>query len=162
VRRVTLGWLAAVVLAGCGGHSTASHGTTTAVVPKPGPGTVLYQGGSWAVVVDGLHATAQHLVGGSWQPDESGRVHVTILGPHKTAPARPQVAAELSSRSPLVESGLWVDGVELLEKGGGLTPTRGTIYGTTAGPLPSGRHVAVAYGRTSTHGAAIAWVFRVP
>ena len=37
--------------------------------------------------------------------------------------------SQLSAGSPLVESGLWVDGVELLEKGGGLTATKGTIYG---------------------------------
>ena len=83
----------------------------------------------------GAKATAHHRVDGAWQPDTSGAVHVAILGPKPgtTAPATPQVAAELSAPTALVESGLWVDGVELLQKGGGLTPTRGTIYGAPDG-----------------------------
>jgi hypothetical protein len=71
------------------------------------------------------------------------------------------VAAELSAPGPLVESALWVDGVELLEKGGGLTATRATIYGAPVAPLRRGRHVAVAYARTATTGTAVAKVFRV-
>ncbi len=63
--------------------------------------------------------------------------------------------------SPLVESGLWVDGTELLEKGGGLAPNRGTIYGAPSAPLSAGKHVAVAYGRTADHATAVAWSFRV-
>ena len=41
-----------------------------------------------------------HLVGGSWQPDASGAVKISILGPTRqsSAAAIPQVAAELSSR----------------------------------------------------------------
>ena len=54
-----------------------------------------------------------------------------------------------------------MDGQELLEKGGGLTPKRGTIYGAPAAPLRRGMHTAVAYARTATHGHAVAWTFRV-
>ncbi len=155
--------LVAVALAGCGGGSSkSSPPTTTApVVPKPGPGAVLYQSGSWAVVLAGKQASALRLVGGSWRADTSGAVHIAILGPHAKAAATPQVAVELSASSPLVESGLWVDGTELTVKGGGLTPTRGTIYGTPSLPLAKGQHVAVAYGRTATHATAVAWSFRV-
>ena len=135
------------VLAGCGGGSSG---------PKP-----LYESGDWRVVVDGGKATAEHKEGRSWVADTSGAVKISILGPHATAPTTPQVAAELSARSALVESALWVDGTELLEKGGGLTPTRGTIYGAPAAPLTKGTHVAVAYGRTATHANAVAWTFRV-
>jgi hypothetical protein len=56
---------------------------------------------------------------------------------------------------------LWVDGAQLLAKGGGLSPTRGTIYGAPDAPLASGKHVAVAYARTDGHGTAVAWSFRV-
>ena len=144
--------------AGCGSSSKP------AAPPTPGPGTVLYQGTAWAVVLDHGRALAQHLVAGRWRTDTSGAVKVSVLGPKpgSTAnPATPQVAAALSARSDLAESALWVDGVELLEKGGGLTPTRGTIYGAPAAPLKPGRHTAVAYARTATHATAVAWTFSV-
>jgi len=158
VRRFCLLLLAAA-LAGCGGDS--KHAATTVKKARPGPGQILYQRGAWAVVLDGNRASAQHLVDGSWRTDASGRVHVRILGPRGRAPSIPQVAAELSSNKPLVESALWVDGEELLEKGGGTSPTRGTIYGAVSDRLPAGTHVAVAYGRTATHATAVAWTFRV-
>ena len=112
-------------------------------------------------MLEGTHAVAAHLVGGRWRADVSGRVKISILGPRpgRTVASLPQVAAELSSKTPLVESGLWVDGKELAVKGGG-TPTSGTIYGAPAGDLAPGRHVAVAYGRTDTTGTARAWAFR--
>jgi hypothetical protein len=157
VRRIALLVLVAA-LAGCGGSPKPAAVTTTA---KPGPGKVLYRGGNWAVVLSGGRAQAQHLVVGTWQPDTSGVVKVAILGPHGTAPATPQVAAELSGKAPLVESGLWVDGTQLLVKGGGLSPTRGTIYGAPGAPLRPGKHVAVAYARTADHATAVAWSFRV-
>ncbi len=163
MRRVVLLLLVAV-LAGCGSSSQPKTAVTTTVsaTPKPGPGRVLYQAGGWAVVLHGTTARALHLTGARWQPDTSGAVKISILGPHATAAATPQVAAELSATSQLVESGLWVDGTELQEKGGGLTPTRGTIYGAPATPLAAGKHVAVAYARTAGHGTAVAWTFRVP
>ena len=79
----------------------------------------------------------------------------------KGNPPIPQVAAALSAGGDLVESALWVDGVELLEKGGGLTPTSGTIYGAPATALTRGRHTAIAYARTATHALAVAWTFSV-
>ena len=48
-----------------------------------------------------------------------------------------------------------------LEKGGGLTPTKGTIYGAPASPLARGKHTAIAYARTATHAYALAWTFSV-
>jgi hypothetical protein len=160
VRRIAL-VLFVAVLAGCGSSSKTSV-TTTVAAPKPGPGKVLYRNGDWAVVLSGGTARALHLAAGSWQPDTTGLVKVSILGPLGTAAARPQVAAELSANAPLVESGLWVDGVELLAKGGGLKPNRGTIYGAPDGALAPGKHVAVAYARTADHATAVAWSFRVP
>ena len=155
--------LAALVstLAACGSSSKAVVTTTRATPPKPGPGKVLYQSGNWAVVVSGDTARVLRLSGGRWRPDTSGLVKVSILGPRGVAAATPQVAAELSAHAPLVQSALWVDGTELLEKGGGLTPTRGTIYGAPSAPLAKGKHVAVAYARTAGHGTAVAWSFLV-
>jgi hypothetical protein len=126
----------------------------------------LYNAGGWAVVQatapGRARAWAVRRVGDRWRVDRSQRVKVRVLGPDpgtKTAPV-PQIAAELVAPAPLVESGLWVDGVPLEVKGGG-TPRRGTIYGAPTSPLARGMHVAVAYGRTAGTGTAVAWTFRV-
>jgi hypothetical protein len=148
----------AVVLAGCGGSKSA---TTTTSTGPPGPGTTLYAGGDWAVVLDGDKATAFHRVAGSWKPDTSGAVKVRILAPEGKVAPTPQMAVELSAGKPLIESGMWADRQEILVKGGGLTSTKGTIYGAPATPFTKGTHVAVAYARTAQHATAVAWTFRV-
>jgi hypothetical protein len=160
--------LALVLLAaGCGSSSDEAEPTTTAAATRPSPtsaypGTALYEGGDWAVVTSGDEAVALHFAGGEWRPDRSGTVKVEFLGPDgRVATATPQVAAQLSAPTRLAESALWVDGVELLAKGGGLTPTKGTIYGAPSEPLAPGKHVAVAYARTATAGTAVAKVFTV-
>jgi len=158
VRRLVL-LLAAVALAGCG--SSSNNTATTSAAAPPGPGTTLYAGGDWAVVLDGTHATAFHRVAGTWKPDTSRAVKIRILGPDGKVAPTPQVATELTAAKPLIESGMWVDGTELLVKGGGLTRTKGTIYGAPATPLAKGTHVAVAYARTAHHATAVAWSFRV-
>lgn len=145
--RVLVLALLVTALAGCGGSST-----------KP-----LYESGDWRVVVTNGKATAEHRVDGKWRPDTSRAVHVAILGPRPgtIAPARPQVAAELTAGAALVESGLWVDGVALFQKGGSLSPMRETTYGAPDSALAKGTHTAVAYARTATHATAVAWTFRV-
>ena len=157
--------LAALVLAACGSSkSTSPPATTTPPSPAAGipGGEALYVGGNWAVVLAGDQAVAVHLVEGTWHPDRSGRVRIAVLGPKpgSVAPSLPQVAAELRAPKPLVETGLWVDGKELVVKGGG-SPLHATIYGAPTGHLSRGRHVAIAYGRTDATGAAHAWSFRV-
>ena len=149
----------AVIAVGCGSSAAKQSGS-----PTPGPGQVVYQGTEWAVVIDGGKASAQHLVGDAWRPARQGTVKIRVLGPKPGSegnPNIPQVAAALSAGDDLAESALWVDGVELLEKGGGLTPTKGTIYGAPAAPLAKGRHTAIAYARTGTHAFAVAWTFSV-
>jgi hypothetical protein len=157
VRRALL-LLAAVLLAGCGSSSKESATTTTTMPP---PGHVLYAGGDWAVSLDGAHATAYHRVAGTWRPDETGAVKIAILGPKGKVARIPQAAVELRATAPLIESGMWIDGEELVVKGGGLRPERGTIYGAPGAALAPGKHVAVAYGRTATHATAVAWTFTV-
>jgi hypothetical protein len=168
VRRLVLLPLVVVCLTACGSSDNAAPPATTTTQPKIEPVAVLgagaktiYEGTGWGVVVAGHKAVAVHLVRGRWQPDRTGRVKVTILGPHGTTGQVTQVAAGLKAKTDLVESGLWVDGTELLEKGGGTTPTSGTIYGANDGKLKPGVHVAVAYGRTATSGTAVAWTFTV-
>jgi hypothetical protein len=147
--------LAVVALAGCGSSSKPKEAVL--------PGSPLYHGTEWSVTIEDGRATVYRLVDGAWKPDRSEAVKVTVLGPKPGSkqPAITQVAAEMRASSDLVESALWVDGTELLEKGGGLSPRRGTLYGTTAKALAPGSHTAVAYARTATHGTAVAWTFRV-
>jgi hypothetical protein len=155
--------LLVVLLIGAGCGSSGAKRTPSAP-PTPGPGRVVYQGAAWAVVIAHGNARAEHLLGGAWKPAPRGTVKIDVLGPKPGStgnPATPQVAAALSAGSDLAESALWVDGVELLEKGGGLTPTKGTIYGAPAAPLAKGKHTAIAYARTATNALAVAWTFSV-
>jgi hypothetical protein len=166
VRRLAPLLAASLLLAGCGASKeTATTTTAPAEVGDPaaavGGGDTLYRGGDWAVVVSGDEAVALHLVGGEWHPDRTGRVKVELLGPSPVSTATPQVAAELTAPTPLVESGLWIDGVELLAKGGGLSPKKGTIYGAATSKLAKGRHLAVAYARTASAATAVARPFKV-
>jgi hypothetical protein len=160
VRR--LGLLALVaLLAACG--SAKKPTTTTVAAPPLPPGHVLYEGTEWSVSQDGDKATAYHLVGTRWVADRTGKVKIDVLGPKpgSKSPPIPQLAFQLSAGAPLIDSALWVDGSEVLTKGGGLTPDKGTIYGAPGKKLSKGRHVVVAYGRTAGHATAVAWVFRV-
>ena len=168
--RITLALLVGTLaLVGCGGgvsHRIVTTNAATTTAPS-GPALAvgagaktLYQSEGWAVVQQGSRVVALHLVGSTWRPDRSRAVRVQILGPGRLATQQPQVAAQISASSDLVETGLWVDGEVLKVKGGG-TPRKGTIYGTTAAPLAPGRHVAVAYGRTAIAATAVTWAFRV-
>jgi hypothetical protein len=149
-------------LAACGGSKHAAT-TTTQAPPRPPGADVVYEGSAWSVSVTGTKATAYHLVGNVWRPDRSGEPHLDILGPKpgSTVASIPQVAFQVTAKTDLVDTAMWVDGVEVLGKGGGLTPKRGTIYGALQTKLKPGTHVAVAFGRTATHAAAVAWVFHV-
>jgi hypothetical protein len=156
----------AVAFAGCGGSSAKR--TTTAAPPGPaaaiGAGAkTIYQGALWAVVVDGAKAVALRHVGDAWKPDRSGGVKIDVLGPKPGSTVAPvtQVAAELSAKTDLADSAIWIDGAEVLTKGGGLTPKRGTIYGAATAPLAKGKHQAIAYGRTAGTASAVAWSFSV-
>ncbi len=153
------------VLAACGSSNRAAPPTTTgpaspASVVGSGAKTLYRATNGWAVVQRGERAFALRLTTGRWRVDRSGAVRIRILGPQHTAPRRTQFAVEISAPNDLAETALWVDGEELLEKGGG-SARKGTIYGTTSAPLHAGRHVAVAYGRTATTATAVAWTFRV-
>jgi len=150
------------LLAGCGGGKPAATTSTTAQEPHPKGTQALYQAPDWQVVVaHGPKAEVLHRVKGKWVVDTSHAVKIGILGPKpgKLAPNPPQVAITMHSKTPLVESGLWVDGHELLEKGGG-TPTNGTIYGAPS-KLSKGTHTAVGYARTASGGTAVAWTFTI-
>jgi hypothetical protein len=170
--------VAATLLAGCGGGPNKGTSTTSApgaaaamrdlIATDPslaGRVEVLFESPVWAVVesrgAGKASAVAFHLVKGVWAPDRSASVSLRVIGPKagSTTSDSPQVAIALKAHAPLVETGLWVDGQELIERGGG-TPREGTIFGSPAAPLKAGEHVAVGYGRTKANGTAAAWVFR--
>jgi hypothetical protein len=154
-----------LLVAACGGKSTPPA-TTSSAPPSPAGvlgagGQVLYNGGTWAVVTHGTRVTVTHLVAGQWSLESKSNVTISILGPLGKVAAIPQVAAEMKAPTALVEEGLWVDGKELLEKGGGLHPNDKTIYGAPDVALTKGVHVAIAYARTASSGTAVRWTFRV-
>jgi hypothetical protein len=145
----------AALAAGCGSKDAAPTNVLAG-------GKTLYESGDWAVVAKGAHAVAAHRRDGRWEPAPAGGLSIRVLGPAagRKAARVPQVAAELSASTPLVESALWLDGAELPVKGGG-SATRGTIYSAPAARLAQGRHVAIAYARTETKATAVAWTFSV-
>jgi hypothetical protein len=150
-----------IPLAACGSrHPAPKVPVTPAHLLGPGA-HVLYSGGDWAVVTKGKTAIAAHLVRGVWTADRAGAVKLEILGPSGKAASTPQVAVQMTAHAHLIEEGLWVDGVELIEKGGGLTPEKVTVYGAPQHALRKGKHRAIAYGRTDTHGSAVTWTFTV-
>jgi hypothetical protein len=159
VRRLVL-FAVVFLLAGCGG-SKHDAVTTTGPPALTGVGHVLYQGSEWAVAVQGAKATAYRLTGNRWVADRGGEPKIDILGPKpgQTVAAIPQVAFQVTGKTDIADTAMWVDGVEVPGKGGGLTPKRGTIYGAPGKPLKPGTHVAVAYGRTAVHATAVAWTF---
>ena len=135
----------ALVLAGCGGSSSRS--------------VTLYSSQDWSVVLEGGKAEVLHRVNGTFVVDTSHAVNIQILGPKpgSAAPNPPQVAISMKSKTPLVESSLWLDGNVLYVKGGG-SPTNGTIYGAPSA-LNAGTHTAVGYARTAFGGTAVTWTF---
>jgi len=183
VSRLALVAAAALVLVGCGG-GTKSTSSTTAAASRPsvaaamqaliakdpslgGTVKVLFDTGDWAVAQttrgNTVHAVVFRNVNGTWAADRAGKVKVDILGPQpgSLAPKLPQIAIGITSKLPFVDSGLWLDGTELFEKGGG-SATRGTVYGAPQKPVEPGTHVAVGYARNIVNGTAVAWTFRTP
>src|SRR6185312_12134320 len=79
VRRLPL-VLMLLLLAGCGSSKHAATTTTTsAAAERPSPtsavdGTVLYEGGDWAVVTSGNNAVALRFRNGAWHPDRTKTV----------------------------------------------------------------------------------------
>ena len=138
-------WLAlasvAAVLAGCGGSSKAVVDDGGAPRRQPGPGTSALPGrrlGGRPRRRHGARAAPgrRQLAAGH----ERARSRSRSSGRSGTAAADRRRSPPSSSRRRRSSSRrLWVDGTELLEKGGGLTPTRGTIYGAPSAPLAHGQ-----------------------
>ncbi len=172
---------AAALLAGCGGSSKPAATTTAGPKIPPvlaafehlassnakldGTATILFQQTHWAVVSvrkgDAVTAVAFRKANGTWVADRTNAVKVTILGPQpgRSAPKQPQIAAGIATKTPIIETGLWLDGVALVQKAGG-SSTSATTYGAPTAAVKAGVHVAIAYARTGTNATAVAWTFK--
>jgi hypothetical protein len=159
VRAAVLLVLAATV-AGCGGSAA-----TLELPGAPADAKVQQRdlGGGWGVAWTASRgrAYAASLKDGAVAADSPVTVRPLGPDPGETTGRVPQVAAELSAPTALVDYALLVDGEPIDVRGGGLTPRRISIYGAPAAELDPGRHVAVAFARTDKAAKAVAWTFTV-
>lgn len=107
------------------------------------------------------YAAALRLENGLWRLELGSPIRIEPLRPKpgEAVSRRTQLAAEVSAGTPLVEAGLWLDGLAFPSRGGGQTPSELTMFGETSG-LARGPHSVVAFASTATNAAARAWSFR--
>jgi hypothetical protein len=107
------------------------------------------------------YAAALRLENGLWRVELGSPIRIEPLRPKpgEAVSRRTQLAAEVSAGTPLVEAGLWLDGLAFPSRGGGQTPSELTMFGETSG-LARGPHSVVAFASTATNAAARAWSFR--
>jgi hypothetical protein len=108
-----------------------------------------------------VYAAALRLERGLWRVELESPVRIEPLRPKpgETVSRRTQLAAEVRAGSPILEAGLWLDGLAFPSRGGGTTPDALTMFGETP-TLSSGRHTVVAFASTAAHAAARAWPFQ--
>ncbi len=109
----------------------------------------------------GAYAVALKAVGNRYRAVVVSPVRIRPLGPDpgSTQGRVTQVAAEFSAPKPIVQAGLWVDGIAIPAEPNG-PPRRFTAYGTTW-KLKPGWHNVVAFAEAGGSGTATAWTFRV-
>jgi hypothetical protein len=107
------------------------------------------------------YAAALRLEDGLWRIELGSPVRIDPLRPKpgETVARRTQLAAEVSAGTPIVEAGLWLDGVAFPSRGGGPSPNALTMFGETSA-LEPGPHFAVAFASTQSNASAHAWAFR--
>jgi hypothetical protein len=108
-----------------------------------------------------VYAAALRLERGLWRVELGSPIRIEPLRPDpgETVSRRTQLAAEVTAGSPILEAGLWLDGLAFPSRGGGPTPNALTMFGETP-TLPRGRHTVVAFASTAAHAAARAWPFQ--
>jgi hypothetical protein len=170
VRRFAVVPLLAVALAGCGGSGRATPADTVRdavgearTFPDGADVSVRDMGGGYWVAwgVDGDTAAAAVVRNGEVLRTSAVRVRPLGPDPGETVGTIPQVAAEITATSSVLDPVLLVDGEPLAGKGGGLSPKRITIYGAPEQELDPGQHVVVAYARAGNAATAKAWTFTV-
>lgn len=100
---------------------------------------------------------------GSWHITISGAVRLRAIcpDPGDTVVDRTQLAAEITANAPILEGGMWLDGLAFSTKAGGPHSRRITMWDEAPQPLKRGLHVVVAFASTATDATALAWTFSV-
>src|SRR5919106_3939956 len=95
-------------------------------------------------------AAALRLEGGLWRVELGSPIRIEPLRPKpgERVSRRTQLAAEVQAGTPLVEAGLWLDGIAFPSRGGGQTPSELTMFGETRA-LARGPHSVVAFASTA-------------
>jgi hypothetical protein len=108
-----------------------------------------------------VYAAALRLENGLWRIELDAPLQVLPLRPKpgETVQRRTQLAAEVKAGTPILEAGLWLDGLAFPTRGGGPTSNALTMFGETA-RLSPGAHTVIAFASTAAHAAARAWSFR--
>lgn len=108
-----------------------------------------------------IYAAALRLENGLWRVELEAPLQVVPLRPKpgETVQQRTQLAAEVKAGTPIIEAGLWLDGLAFPTRGGGPTSSALTMFGEAA-RLSRGPHTVVAFASTAAHAAARAWSFR--
>jgi hypothetical protein len=108
-----------------------------------------------------VYAAALRLENGLWRVELDAPLQVMPLRPKpgEIVERRTQLAAEVKAGTPILEAGLWLDGLAFPTRGGGPTASALTMFGETA-RLSPGRHTVIAFASTAAHAAAQAWSFR--
>jgi hypothetical protein len=108
-----------------------------------------------------VYAAALRLERGLWRVELESPIGIEPLRPKpgETVARRTQLAAEVTAGSPILEAGLWLDGLAFPSRGGGPTPDALTMFGETP-TLSPGSHTVIAFASTAAHAAARAWPFQ--
>jgi hypothetical protein len=108
-----------------------------------------------------VYAAALRREGGLWRVELASPIQIQPLRPKpgERVLRRTQLAAEVTAGTPIVEAGLWLDGLAFPSRGGGQTPSELTMFGETS-VLARGPHLVIAFASTRTNASARAWAFR--
>lgn len=108
-----------------------------------------------------VFAAALRLEDGLWRLELGSTVRIKPLRPKpgEIVLRRTQVAAEVKAGAPIVEAGLWLDGLAFPSRGGGPTPNALTMFGETTS-LARGRHSVIAFASTRRNASAFGWGFQ--
>ena len=108
-------------------------------------------------------AAAARAEGSRWKLELAGpvRLHAIRPNPGERVVRRTQIAAGVAAHAPIVEAGLWLDGLAFPARGGATDPRHLTMWDEAPQPLRAGRHSVVAFASAGRTASALAWTFSV-
>ena len=111
----------------------------------------------------GAFAAAARVDGSAWRLELAGpvRLHAVRPNPGERVVRRTQIAAGVAAHAPIVEAGLWLDGLAFPARGGATDPRHLTMWDEAPQPLRAGRHSVVAFASAGRPASALAWTFSV-